>query len=120
MTGSMAGAGADGTMHRRSRTRTIVQHTLAVIVVAVLLVVVCPWLDRYLIVDDDIARGQDYRHYLERNTSFPVGTTDFCRSAAEEFYGEPILDAPRHGDPTPAEKAFFVGCSGMAVGGYGG
>jgi hypothetical protein len=120
MTTSTGGSdGLDGRMAAVGNAARILRHALAVIVVAVLVVVVSQWLDRYLILDDDAERGHNYLHRLQQ-FGFDVSYFVPCQDAAEEFYGEPIADPHQYGDPTPAEKAFFHACSGYTVGGFGG
>jgi hypothetical protein len=92
-------------------------------VMATALVVWANWfLQRYVILGDDTARGEHFREALDV-TEAPTGRQAFvyaqCKIAAEAFYGHGLLD----GDPgyaPPNEKAFFVACSGTTVGGRGG
>jgi hypothetical protein len=79
------------------------------------------FLQRNVILGDDTARGERFGAALRAasaQASVPVDISDQCRAAAEAFYGHGILDG--HGDAPPAERAFFVGCSGMFIGGHGG
>jgi hypothetical protein len=104
----------------RRRRRTLV--VVVGLVVAIVFVLWANWfLQRNVILGDDTARGERFGAALRAAnalTSVQIDVTDQCRLAAEAFYGHGILDG--HGGAPPAERAFFVGCSGMTVGGHGG
>jgi hypothetical protein len=102
--------------------------TIAVVVVGAL------WansmMQRYVVLGDDTARGEQLREAL---TAMAIGTAaerdqyivDQCRIAAEAFYGHSITSdstqsTPGDGYAPPNEKAFFVACSGWTLGGRGG
>jgi hypothetical protein len=90
---------------------------------AVALVLWANWMvQRYLILSDDTARGEQFRAALEP-TGTPGQRENFvfaqCRAAAETFYGHRMFDG-QHGWAPPNEKAFFHACSGVFLGGRGG
>ena len=93
------------------------------LVVGALVALVASWiLARNFILHDDSERGARYRDTVidtqPSASRSPRTSTTKCQLAAEAFYGHDILGG--NYDATPEEKAFFVGCSGMSVGGQGG
>ena len=77
---------------------------------------------RYVILHDDTVRGERFREGLNPTTGSPSERNAYivnsCQVAAEVFYGHEMFSGDGYAPPN--EKAFFVACSGITVGGRGG
>jgi hypothetical protein len=102
------------------------RHRILVIVGTLMAIAFVLWanwfLQRNVILGDDTARGERFGAALRSASAQAnnrVDITDQCKAAAEAFYGHGILGS-EPGYAPPNEKAFFVACSGVTVGGHGG
>lgn len=75
------------------------------------------------VVRDDIDRGAEFAEVV-RDSGFDLGRQEqnlprLCERMAEALYGNDMFDGAADGWAPRAEKGFYVGCSGIPVGGVG-
>jgi hypothetical protein len=77
---------------------------------------------KYLVLSDDVARGERYAAAFSPDPAAESDRmsqlADACQAAAELFYGHPILEGQTDFAPRD-EKAFYVGCTGLSLWGIG-
>jgi heme exporter protein D len=109
------------------------RRAAAIVAAIAVIVVVVLWthsmMQRYVILGDDTARGQQMREFLAASATGSAAArdqyiVDHCLDAAKAFYGHGIAGddegVDSDGSAPPNEKAFFVACSGWTLGGHGG